>query len=84
LKWFGKNMKKISLAQMKANHKGKVVEIQGGANLQNKLMNMGIYKGREISKLSHIGLSGPVVVKSGRSILALGHGVATKIMIGGE
>jgi Fe2+ transport system protein FeoA len=77
-------MKKISLAQMKANQKGKVVEISGGANLQNRLMNMGIYKGREVTKLSHICLRGPVVIKSGRSILALGHGMAVKIIIGVE
>ena len=76
--------KKISLIQIKANHKGKVVEILGGGNLQNKLMNMGVYKGKEVTKLSHIGLRGPVVVKAGRTILALGHGVATKIIIEAE
>ena len=74
-------MKKISLAQLKANHKGKVTEILGGANLQSRLMNMGLYKGKELIKLSHIGLEGPAVVKVGRSILALGHGVAKKIII---
>ncbi len=77
-------MKKISLIQMKADRKGKVVEILGGNNLQQRLMNMGIYRGREVSKLSHIGLKGPVVVKSGRSILALGHGVAAKIIVSCE
>ena len=57
------------------------MEILGGANLQSKLMNMGVYKGKEITKLSHIGLRGPVVIKSGRSILALGHDIAAKIMV---
>jgi ferrous iron transport protein A len=74
-------MKKISLAHMKADHKGKVVEILGGANLASRLMNMGVYKGKEVTKLSHIGLRGPVVIRVGRSILALGHGVAEKIMV---
>ncbi|MDD5006096.1 MAG: FeoA family protein [Candidatus Omnitrophica bacterium] len=74
-------MKKVSLAQMKANQKGKVIELLGGAGLQNKLMNMGVYNGKEVTKLSHIGLRGPVVIKSGRSILALGHGIATKVII---
>lgn len=74
-------MKKISLEQMKANHKGKVFEILGGVNLQNRLMNMGIYKGREVTKLGHIGLRGPVIIKTGRSILALGHGMAAKIIL---
>ncbi len=74
-------MKKISLAQIKANNKGKVIEILGGTNLQDRLMNMGVYKGKEITKLSHIGLRGPVVIKAGRSILALGHSVAAKVIL---
>ena len=74
-------MKKILLTQAKANHKYRITEILGGGNLQNKLMNMGMYKGRELTKLSHIGLRGPVVIKTGRSILALGHDIATKVMV---
>lgn len=73
--------KKISLIHARANHKGKVVEISGGGNLQDKLMNMGVYKGKEVTKLSHIGLRGPVVIKAGRTILALGHGVAAKVIV---
>ena len=74
-------MKKISLIHLKPNCKGKIAEISGGTNLQARLMQMGMYKGREITKFSHLGLRGPVVVKTGRSILALGHGVAAKVMI---
>ncbi len=73
-------MKKQSLAQMKAGRKGRVVEILGGTNLESKLMNLGIYKGKEVAKLSHLGLKGPVVIKSGRTILALGHDVAVKVI----
>lgn len=74
-------MKKISLLHLKPNHKGKVSEILGGAALQNRLMSMGLYAGKEITKLSYIGLRGPVVVKAGRTVLALGHGMATKIIV---
>ena len=74
-------MKKIFLAQLKANSKGRISQISGSANLQNKLMSMGVYIGKEVTKISHIGLRGPVVMKSGRSILALGHGVVVKIII---
>lgn len=74
-------MKKVSLVQMKEKRKGKIIEISSGSALQNRLMSMGIYKGREITKLSHIGLKGPAVIKIGRSILALGHGVASKIIV---
>ncbi len=74
-------MKRVSLVQAKLNHKSKVLEISGGVNLQNRLMNMGLYKGKEVIKLSHIGLRGPVVIKTGRSILALGHSIAAKIIV---
>ena len=72
---------KISLIQLKENRKAKVTEILGGQNMQSRLMNMGVYKGKEVTKLSHIGLKGPVVIKSGRSILALGNGVAEKVIV---
>ena len=74
-------MKKVSLVHLKPNHKGKVSEISGGLGLQNRLMSMGLYVGKEITKLSYVGLRGPVVIRVGRSVLALGHGMATKIII---
>lgn len=74
-------MKRISLVQVKAGSKAKIIEILGGSNLQNRLMSMGVFRGKEVTKLSHVGLRGPVVIKSGRSILALGHGVAAKVIV---
>ena len=74
-------MKEVSLLQLKVGHKARVLNILGGNGLENKLMSMGVYKNKEVSKLSHIGLKGPVVIKVGRSILALGHGIAEKIII---
>lgn len=74
-------MKKISLVQIKANEKVKILEILGGSNLESKLLSMGVYIGKEVTKLSHIGLRGPVVIKAGRSILALGHSVAAKVIV---
>ena len=74
-------MKKVSLVHLKPDHKGKISEIMGGASLQNRLMSMGIYVGKEITKLSYIGLRGPVVIRVGRSVLALGHGMAAKVIV---
>ena len=74
-------MKKILLIHMHANHKARIIEIAAGGSLHRRLMSMGIREGVEITKLSHIGLRGPVVIKSGRSILALGHGMAAKIIV---
>ena len=77
-------MKKVSLVHLKPDHKGKISEIAGGAGLQGRLMNMGLYVGKEITKLSYMGLRGPVVIRVGRSILALGHGMAAKIIVEAE
>jgi Fe2+ transport system protein FeoA len=74
-------MKKISLVQIKPNEKVKILEILGGSNLESRLLSMGVYQGKPVTKLSHIGLKGPVVIKAGRSILALGHGVAEKVIV---
>ena len=74
-------MRKISLAQMKENQRGRVFEINSGSSFQGRLMSMGIYKGREITKLSHFALRGAVALKVGRTVMALGHGMASKIIV---
>ena len=66
---------------MRAKQKGKIIEIVGGHDLQNRTMSMGIYVGREIRKLSHFAMRGPVTIKVGRSVIALGHGMASKVFV---
>ena len=74
-------MKRAILTQVKKNTRARIVEIAGGTGLQNRLMSMGIYPGREITKLSHFVLRGPIAIKVGRSVLALGYGMAKKITV---
>ena len=74
-------MKKIALAQMREKQKGKIVEVHAGAGLQNRLISLGVYPGKEITKLSRSVLRGPVAIKVGRTVLALGHGMASKIIV---
>jgi Fe2+ transport system protein FeoA len=74
-------MKKVSLVKLKDNQKGVIVELNVGHGLINRFMSMGIYKGREITKLSQFALRGPLAIRVGRSILALGFGMASKIIV---
>ena len=60
-------MKKISLVKMKSGAKGVVFEIVGGQLLQNRLMSMGIYPGKEITKQSHFAMRGPVTINAGNA-----------------
>ncbi|MCK9432683.1 MAG: FeoA domain-containing protein [Candidatus Omnitrophica bacterium] len=74
-------MKRLSLVHAKPNEKLRIVEVLGGSNLESRLLGMGLHKSGTLIKLSHIGLRGPVVIKAGRSVLALGHGVAEKVIV---
>ena len=74
-------MKNVTLLELRENKKARIVDILAGKGLINRLMHLGLYHGKEIMKISHVGLRGPVVVKAGRTILALGHGVAAKILV---
>jgi Fe2+ transport system protein FeoA len=77
-------MRKLSLVQMGVKQKGKIVDVLGGKALQHRFMTMGIYEGREVVKLSHFILRGPIAMRVGRSVLALGYGMASKIIVGVE
>ncbi|MEI8176942.1 MAG: FeoA family protein [Candidatus Omnitrophota bacterium] len=74
-------MKTVSLARFKTGEKGRIHEIQGTALLQNRLSSMGLYPGREIVKMSQFAMRGPVAIKVGRGVLAVGHTVAAKIFL---
>jgi len=74
-------MKKISLLHLKSGKRVKIAEINGGDNLRNRLMSMGIYVGRDITKISHFGFKGPVPIRVGRTVVAIGHEMAKKILL---
>ena len=74
-------MRKISLVKLQENQKAKVVEIAGGEALKLRMMSMGVYPGKEITKLNNFALRGPVTVKIGRTVLAVGYGMASKILV---
>lgn len=73
--------RKISLVQMKIKQKAKIIEINPGSSLQNRLRSMGLVEGKEITKLSQFALRGPIAVKIGHTVLALGYGMASKIIV---
>ena len=77
-------MKKITLLQMKINQKGKIADICGGQELLSRLMSMGLYPGREITKVGQMALKGAVTIEVGRSLIALGHGMAAKVILEAE
>jgi len=71
----------VDITQLKPGESGIVVEIGGGFGFTQKVQNLGIRPGKKITKVSsHFG-RGPQTIKVDNSRVALGFGMAKKIMI---
>jgi len=66
---------------MQSGQSGKVVQIQGGHRMVNRLSALGIRPGKEITKLSSMLMRGPVTVQSGSTRLAIGYGMTNRILV---
>ena len=71
----------MDLTQMAPGEKGEVIEIQGGFGLVNRLENLGIMIGVKIKKISSQFMRGPVTVQIGNTQVAIGYGMAKKIIV---
>jgi len=72
-------MDKVSLINLKDREGAVVADIEGGLNARRRLENMGVRIGKHVIKIS--GASGPVVIKIGNSQVAIGRGIASKIIV---
>jgi len=73
--------KLVTLRQMQSGQSGEVVQIQGGYRLVSRLSALGIRPGRRITKVSSMLMQGPVTIQSGNTQLAIGFGMANKIVV---
>jgi len=69
------------LTDLAKGEQGTVVAIQGGWGFQQRLRFLGLNEGQEIRKLSELALGGPVVVLVNRAQLAIGRGMARRILV---
>ena len=75
------NGKIVTLRQMQSGQSGKVVQIQGGFGQVNRLSALGIRPGKRITKVSSMLMRGPVTIQLGNTQVALGFGMANKIIV---
>lgn len=69
------------LADMAPGEEGEIVALGGGEKLQSRLRALGLSKGRRVRNMSRIGWGGPVVVMVHRAQIAIGRGMARKILV---
>ena len=72
---------KFSLTKLQQDEVGIVDGLRGGHAFQQKLNSMGIRPGKKITKISNMMMNGPVTVKVDNSSIAIGRGMADRIIV---
>ena len=73
--------KQITLARMQIGQSGVVVQIQGGHRLINRLNSLGIRPGKRVIKVSSMFMRGPVTIEVDRAQVAIGFGMANRLIV---
>ena len=76
------NSKAIPLAGVATGAKATVVSLRGGGDFQSRVTSMGLFVGCQVEVLVG-GSGGRMIVAVGDTRIALGHGMAEKVMVKG-
>jgi ferrous iron transport protein A len=72
---------RLRLLDMIEGDQGTVLSVQGGGGVRRRLEAMGVRRGVTIEKVTGSPFGGPVIVKIGNVRLAVGYGMAGKIVV---
>ena len=73
--------KQITVREMHAGQRGVVFEVSGGHGLVRRLEALGIRPGKRITKVSSMFMRGPVTLQIDHSQVAIGYGMAGRILV---
>ena len=71
----------LPLTKMQDGQRGKIMRILGGRGIIERLNALGIRQGQIITRIGGMYLRGPVTIKIEKSQVAIGFGVATRILV---
>lgn len=74
------NNQAMPLMMVPNNTDAEVVEVRGGHGMRQRLSSMGIYPGQTVS-LIRSNAGGPIIVKAQGSRVAIGRGMAHRVMV---
>lgn len=66
---------------MQSGQTGKVAQVQGGYGLISRLNALGIRPNKRITKVSSMFMRGPVTIQLDNTHIAIGFGMANKIIV---
>lgn len=70
-----------TLNDLKTGEGGKITQISGGHGMVDRLASLDIRPGKKITKLNSAFLRGPVTIEVDRTRLAIGFGMAKRILV---
>ncbi len=71
----------LTLAEMESGQTGTVIRILGGRGLTQRLEALGVRPGKRVRKISSMLFRGPVTFRTDHTQVAVGFGMATKILV---
>ena len=71
----------ISLIDLPDGSIATIKSVKGGHGLIQKLEALGIREGKEIKRVSRQWMKGPIIIRAGQTELAIGYGMARRIMV---
>ena len=66
---------------MEAGQSGIVIQVLGGRGLINRLSALGIRPGQRVTTVSSVFMRGPVTIQVGNAQVAIGFGMANRIIV---
>jgi len=72
---------RIPLVMLPDGKSGTVVQVAGGRGISGRLEALGVRPGQRITKMSSMFMRGPITVQVGTSQIAIGFGMANKIVV---
>lgn len=70
------------LVELRAGEIGTVVQIDGGFGVQRRLATLGIRINKKVRMITSQPFRGPIVVEIDRTHVAIGRGMARKVLVG--
>jgi ferrous iron transport protein A len=71
----------ITLTELKTGETGLIEDITGSLGLKKRFESLNLREGKYIRKISSAPFHGPIVVEVGGCKIAIGRGMASKIMV---
>jgi ferrous iron transport protein A len=79
---FERDDRELTLARMQAGQSGVVLQILSGHGMTERLGALGIRPGLRVTKVNSSFMRGPVTVRFGNTQVAVGFGMASRIVMG--